>query len=64
LVKVARRDGRDGNEFECAPWVHKANELPKEEFKREVDRYLTGKESEPWEIDYLLQALQGGSQSN
>jgi len=33
--------------------VHKAKELPKEEFKREVDRYLTGKETEPWEIIYF-----------
>ena len=50
LVKVARRDGA---EFDCAPWVHKAKELPKEEFKREVERYLTGKETEPWEIIYF-----------
>jgi hypothetical protein len=50
LVKVARRDG---TEFDCAPWVHKAKELPKEEFKREVERYLTGKETEPWEIIYF-----------
>ena len=50
LVKVARREG---SEFDCAPWVHKAKELPKEEFKREVERYLTGKETEPWEIIYF-----------
>ena len=50
LVKVARRDG---TEFDCAPWVHKAKELPKEEFRREVDRYLTGKETEAWEIIYF-----------
>jgi len=50
LVKVARRDG---TEFDCAPWVHKAKELPKEEFRREVDRYLTGKETETWEIIYF-----------
>jgi hypothetical protein len=50
LVKVARRDGP---EFDCAPWVHKAKELPREEFKREVERYLTGKETEPWEIIYF-----------
>ena len=49
-MKVARREG---NEFDCAPWVHKAKELPKEEFKREVERYLTGKETEPWEIIYF-----------
>ncbi|MGB7436314.1 MAG: hypothetical protein WBR26_21265 [Candidatus Acidiferrum sp.] len=27
--------------------------LPKEEFKREVERHLTGKETEPWEIIYF-----------
>jgi hypothetical protein len=47
LVKVARKDGA---EFTCAPWVHKAKELPKEEFRREVERHLTGKETELWEI--------------
>jgi hypothetical protein len=50
LVKVARREGPD---FACAPWVHKAKELPREEFRREVDRHLTGKEVEPWEIIYF-----------
>jgi hypothetical protein len=50
LVKVARKDGM---EFVCAPWVHKATELPREQFKREVERHLTGKESEPWEILYF-----------
>ena len=50
LAKVARRD-RQG--FDCAPWVHKAHTMPREEFKREVDRYLTGKDTEPWEILYF-----------
>jgi hypothetical protein len=50
LVKVARRDGE---EFDCATWLHKAKELPREEFRREVERHLTGKESEPWEIIYF-----------
>ena len=50
LVKVARKDGE---QFDCAPWVHKAKELPKEEFRREVERHLTGKETEPWEIIYF-----------
>ncbi len=50
LVKVARRDGA---EFACAPWVHKAKELPKEQFRREVERHLTGKETEAWEIIYF-----------
>jgi hypothetical protein len=30
--------------------LHKAHELPKEEFKREVERHLTGKETEPYEL--------------
>ena len=50
LAKVARME-RQG--FDCAPWVHKARELPREEFKREVERHLTGKETEPWEILYF-----------
>jgi hypothetical protein len=33
--------------------LHKANELPKEEFKREVERHLTGQETEPWELIYF-----------
>jgi hypothetical protein len=50
LVKVARRDGE---RFDCATWLHKAREMPKEEFKREVDQHLTGQESERWEIIYF-----------
>ena len=50
LAKVARRDGQ---RFDCATWLHKARELPKEEFKREVDKHLTGKDTEPWEILYF-----------
>jgi hypothetical protein len=33
--------------------LHRAKELPKEGFKTEVERYLTGKETEPWEIIYF-----------
>jgi hypothetical protein len=47
---VARRDG---SEFDCATWLHKAKELPKEDFKRVVESHLTGKETEPWEIIYF-----------
>ena len=35
------------------PGCTKRRSFPKEEFKREVDRYLTGRESEPWEIIYF-----------
>jgi hypothetical protein len=27
--------------------------MPKEEFKQEIERELTGKETEPWEIIYF-----------
>jgi hypothetical protein len=33
--------------------LHRAKELPKDEFKREVSKHLTGKETEPWEILYF-----------
>ena len=50
LVKVARRDGE---KFDCATWLHRARETPKKDFKHAVERHLTGKESEPWEIIYF-----------
>jgi hypothetical protein len=51
LAKLARR--RDGQGFDCATWLHKARLLPKEQFRREVEKELTGKETEPWEIIYF-----------
>jgi hypothetical protein len=50
LAKVARRDEQ---EFDCATWLHKARSLPKDQFKREVEKELTGRESEPWETIYF-----------
>ena len=50
LARVARKDNQN---FDCATWLHKARELPKEEFKREVERHLTGKEIEPSEMLYF-----------
>jgi hypothetical protein len=50
LIKVARRDGEA---FDCATWLHKAREMPKQGFKTEVERHLTGKNTEPWEILYF-----------
>ena len=51
LAKLARR--KDGQEFDCATWLHKARELPKEEFRREVEKELTGRDTEPSEIVYF-----------
>ena len=50
LVKVARRDQQ---RFESATWLHKAQTLPKEEFKAEVERELTGRDTEPSELMYF-----------
>jgi hypothetical protein len=50
LAKLARAEGES---FECAPWVHKARSMPREEFAREVERELTGRDSEPHEIIYF-----------
>ncbi len=44
LAKVARKDGQG---FDCATWLHKARGMPKEQFRREVEKELTGKETEP-----------------
>jgi hypothetical protein len=50
LAKLARAEGQ---RFVCAPWVHKARSMPREEFKREVEKELTGRETEPHEIMYF-----------
>jgi len=50
LAKLARRDGQH---FDCATWLHKARQMPKEDFKKEVEKELTGRETEPWEIIYF-----------
>ena len=50
LAKLARAEGQG---FNCATWLHKARSMPKEEFKREVEKELTGREIEPHEIIYF-----------
>jgi hypothetical protein len=50
LAKVARRDRQH---FDCATWLHRARELSKEGFQQAVERELTGKVTEPWEIVYF-----------
>ena len=50
LAKVARRDGQH---FDCATWLHKAREMPKDDFRRDVEKELTGREEEPSELIYF-----------
>ena len=50
LAKLARQQGQS---FESATWLHKARQMPKAEFQREVEKELTGKDSEPSELIYF-----------
>ncbi|MGA3318460.1 MAG: hypothetical protein ABSC64_18740 [Candidatus Korobacteraceae bacterium] len=50
LAKLARKQGQ---RFESATWLHKARQMPKAEFQREVEKELTGKDSEPAELIYF-----------
>jgi hypothetical protein len=31
--------------FDCATWLHKAREVPKEQLKREVEKEVTGRKT-------------------
>ena len=50
LAKLARTQGQ---RFESATWLHKARQMPKDDFKREVEKELTGREEEPSELLYF-----------
>ena len=50
LAKLARKQGQ---QFESATWLHRARHMAKDEFKREVEKELTGKDSEPSELIFL-----------
>jgi hypothetical protein len=43
----------EGQRFDCAPWVHKARTMNREQFQREVEKELTGHNSEPLELIYF-----------
>jgi len=51
LAKLARSGNGQG--LKSATWLHKAKTLPKEEFQREVEKELTGQDSEPHELIYF-----------
>jgi hypothetical protein len=49
LAKVARRERE---QFKSADWLHKAQSMPYQQFKEEVEKHLTGA-SEPSELIYF-----------
>src|SRR5579863_5726081 len=50
LVRIARKEGQ---KLDSALWVHKAATMPGGQFKREVERQLTGRDPEPREMIYF-----------
>ena len=44
-ARTRETGSQGGQSFDCATWLHKARELPKDQFKLEVERALTGKDS-------------------
>jgi len=52
-IELAKLALKQGQRFESATWLHRARQMPKEEFKREVEKELTGREEEPSEMIYF-----------
>jgi len=52
-LELAKLPRQQGQRFESATWLHKARQMPKAEFQREVEKELTGKDSEPSELIYF-----------
>ncbi len=52
-VELARLARKQGQKFESATWLHRARKMPKEDFRREVEKELTGKDSELSELIYF-----------
>jgi hypothetical protein len=51
LAKLAR--AKEGQDFRLCNGLHKARALTKQEFRREIEKELTGKDCEPWELIYF-----------
>jgi len=50
LAKLAKKEKKD---FKSAIWLHRAHEMPTDQFRIAIEKELTGKETEPWEIVYF-----------
>src|SRR5437879_13194167 len=54
LAKSARAEGQ---QFDCALWVHKARIMPREEFQRELEKGLTGRKQRSGRLSPKLPEL-------
>ena len=52
-LELAKLALKEGQHFKSAIWLHKSRELPADQLRVAVERELTGKETEPWEIVYF-----------
>ncbi|MFL6437974.1 MAG: hypothetical protein ACJ71Q_10370 [Terriglobales bacterium] len=50
LIKIARSDR---NRFDWRGWTAKAQAMPREQFRHEVEKHLTGEDSEPSDMIYF-----------
>lgn len=50
LARVARKQGQH---FESATWLHRARQMPKEVFRREIEKAINGKEEEASDLIYF-----------
>jgi hypothetical protein len=50
---IGKGGAKEGTRFNCATWLHKARRMPKDQFRREVEKELTGKETEASEFVYF-----------
>jgi hypothetical protein len=54
-IELAKLAWRDRQHFDCATWLHRAREMPKEEFRQEVERER--REGNGTVGDYLFQTV-------
>lgn len=51
--RVSQVGQEGGKWFDCGAQGHKGRVLAEEEFKREMERHLTGQETKAWDISYF-----------
>jgi hypothetical protein len=51
--ELAKLADRQRQHFDCAQWLHKAQAMPFDQFKQEIERALNGPDAEPWDLIYF-----------